>query len=126
AFFWRHSLLSRFFKGRIRQIGARKALGIHLANMTDTKAEQKAMQGNLAPIIDRIVKLLHGSRAEAFNILQFLERRIRLSLLQREDIGRRFDLQAVIFGMEEKLDLLFAKAFNIERIARYEMTNALN
>jgi len=88
--------------------------------MTDAEAKQKAMQGNLAPVIDRIVELLHGSRAETFDVLKLLERRFGLTPLQRKNIRRRLDLQAVIFRMEKELDLLLAKTFNVERIARYE------
>ncbi|KAB2701961.1 hypothetical protein, partial [Brucella intermedia] len=40
--------------------------------------------------------------------------RTRLPLLQRKDIRRRFDLQAVVLGVEEELNLLFAKTFDIE------------
>src|SRR5690606_6708829 len=125
TFLRRNGFQSSFFKRGIRQIGPRETLGIHLTHMTDAKAKQKAMQGNLPPVIDRIVKLLHGSRAKAFDVLQLLDR-ARRSLLQRKNIRRRFDLQAVIFGMEEELDLLFAKTFNIQRIARHEMANALD
>jgi plasmid maintenance system antidote protein VapI len=101
ALFRRNGFQGSFFKGCIRQVRASKTLGIHLAHMTDTEAKQKAIERNLAPVIHRIVELLHGSRAETFDVLKLLERRFGLTPLQRKNIRRRLDLQAVIFRMEK-------------------------
>src|SRR3546814_10311737 len=86
--------------------------------MADSESIDKAVQRDVAPLVDGIEQLLHADLAEAVDILEFGEGRCLLPLLQRKNVWRGADLQRLVFRLEEEVDLLCPKPFDVIGVAR--------
>ncbi len=100
-------------------------LGGGLADMADAERVDEAVERDRAALVDGVEQLLDADLAETVDILELGERRGLLPLLQREDIGRRADLQRLVLALEEEIDLLGAETLDIEGVARNEVLQVL-
>ena len=87
--------------------------------MADAERIDETVEADVTPLVDGVEQVAHRGFAVAFDLLE-LERPV--ARLQGEDVGGL--LHPAL--LEEILDLLFAKALDIERAARHEQHQVLD
>ncbi len=94
----------------------RQKLGVPLAHMTDTKGEDKTVEINVAPGVDRFKQVLCRNCAPTFPVAQ-LGQGLLVPSLQREDLGRGSNQLILI----KRIDLLVPKPFNVKGVTGNEV-----
>jgi len=118
------SILHRCLEIGVGAVGARQKLRRGLSDVADTEGIDEPMQRNAASLVDCRIELSDADPAEAFDVFK-LGQRVRLPLLQSENIGRSADLQGRIVALKEEVDLLRPQALDIEGIAGDEVLQML-
>src|SRR5215211_1488392 len=101
-----------------RAIAARERPRRGFSHVADAERIDEAFERDRAARRDRAEQVADGNFAVAFDLFKL---ELTIAFFEREDVGRLLDDVA----LEEKRDLLFAQAVDIEGAARYEVLKVL-